>query len=191
MYVHVPAAWVAMACYPFMAIAHAVGFIWKHPLADAAARAAAPIGAAFCFVNLVTGALWGAPMWGTFWAWDPRLVSMLILFFLYLGYMALWEAIEDPSKAAKAAGVLSMVGVVNVVVIREAVNWWNSLHQPASVVRFEDGRLDPSIHWTMLWPLLVMGFGFLALFAALTLIRLRTEIRRRRARSLLLQKAAA
>jgi heme exporter protein C len=191
MYVHVPAAWAAMAGYVFIALAHAVGFIWKHPLADAAARSAAPAGAVFCLLCLITGSLWGAPMWGTWWAWDPRLVSVLILFLLYLGYIALWEAIEDPAKAAKAAGVLALVGAVNIPVIRFSVDWWNSLHQPASVIRIEDGQLDPSIHASMLWPLLVMGVGYLCLFGALTMLRLRTEIHLRRARTLMLSRGAA
>jgi heme exporter protein C len=190
MYVHVPAAWAAMGGYAFIALAHAVGFVWKHPLADAAARAAAPAGAAFCFLCLVTGAIWGAPMWGTWWQWDPRLTSVLILFFLYLGYIAIWEAIEDPAKAAKAAGVLALVGAVNLPIIRFSVDWWNSLHQPASVIRFEDGKFDPAIHETMLWPLLVMGLGYLCLFGALTMLRLRTEIHLRRARALMLKRGA-
>lgn len=190
MYVHVPAAWLASFIYGFMFIASVVGLVWKHPLADAAAKEAAPIGACFTAVCLITGSLWGAPMWGTWWDWDPRLVSVLVLFFLYLGYMAVWAAIEDRAKAARAAAILCVVGVVNIPIIRFSVEWWNSLHQGPSVVRFEDGALSPAIDNSMLWPLLTMGIGCLLLFFALLFVRMRTEIARRRIRTLLAQKAA-
>jgi heme exporter protein C len=190
MYVHVPSAWMSMAVYGFMFVASVVGLVWKHPLADTAAKEAAPIGACFTFVCLVTGSLWGRPMWGTWWAWDPRLTSVLVLFFLYLGYMALWAAIEDRAKAARAAAILCIVGVINIPIIRFSVDWWNSLHQGPSVIRFEDGRLSPSIDPSMLWPLLAMGLGVMTLFAALLFVRMRTEITRRRVRSLLAARAA-
>lgn len=172
MYVHVPSAWLAMACYSTMAIASAVGLIWKHPLADLTAKAAAPVGAAFTFVCLVTGSLWGRPMWGTWWAWDARLTSMLILFFLYLGYIALINAFDDPNRGAKAGAVLALAGSVNLPIIKFSVDWWNTLHQPASVTKFGMPSIDPS----MLVPLLLMGLGFTTYFATVLLIRIRAEI---------------
>jgi heme exporter protein C len=185
MYVHVPSAWMSLFVYVFVAVASAVGLIFKHPLADVAAKAAAPVGAAFTFLTLVTGSLWGRPMWGTWWEWDARLTSVLVLFFLYLGYMALWRAIEDPTRAAKAAAVLAIVGIVNVPIIHFSVEWWRTLHQPASVFRLD----GPTIHITMLWPLLVAAIGFMVLFAAVLLVRMRTEILERRLRSARLQLA--
>ncbi len=180
MFVHVPSAWMAMFCYSFLAVASAVALIWKHPLADLAAKASAPIGAGFTFLALVTGSLWGKPMWGTWWVWDARLTSVLILFFLYLGYMALWQAIEDRQKAAKAAAILALVGAVNVPIIKFSVDWWNTLHQPASVLRMD----GPAIHPSMLWPLLIMALAFKAYFAALLLARMRMELNLRRIRAL-------
>jgi heme exporter protein C len=156
MYVHVPAAWMAMFTYVFMATASAAGLIWRHPLADIAAKSAAPIGAGFTFLALVTGALWGQPMWGTWWVWDGRLTSVLILFFLYIGYMALWRAYDEPAKASRAAAILALVGVVNVPIIHYSVEWWNTLHQPASVLKIGGPSIDPS----MLWPLLIMALAF-------------------------------
>lgn len=179
MYVHVPSAWMSLFVYTFVAGASIVGLVFKHPLADVAAKAAAPIGAAFTFVTLATGSLWGRPMWGTWWEWDARLTSVLVLFFLYLGYMALWRAIEDPIRAAKAAAVLAIVGIVNVPIIHFSVEWWRTLHQPASVFRLD----GPTIHITMLWPLLLGAVGFMVLFAAILLVRMRTEILQRRLRS--------
>jgi len=178
MYVHVPSAWMALAIYTGMALASAVGLIWRHAVADLAAKASAPIGAGFTLVNLVTGSLWGKPMWGTWWAWDARLTSMLILFFLYLGYIALWQAIEDEAKAARAAAILALVGVVNVPIIKFSVDWWNTLHQPASVVTME----GPKIHPDLLWPLLLMGIGFMALYLGLLGMRIRAELLERRVR---------
>jgi heme exporter protein C len=178
MYVHVPSAWMALAIYTGMAIASAVGLIWRHAVADLAAKASAPIGAGFTLVNLVTGSLWGKPMWGTWWVWDARLTSMLILFFLYLGYIALWQAIEDEAKAARAAAILALVGVVNVPIIKFSVDWWNTLHQPASVVTME----GPKIHPDLLWPLLLMGIGFMALYLGLLGTRIRAELLERRVR---------
>jgi heme exporter protein C len=180
MFVHVPAAWMALFCYSFMAAASAVALIWKHPLADLAAKSAAPIGACFTFLALATGSLWGKPMWGTWWVWDARLTSVLVLFFLYLGYLALWQAIEDPQKAGKAAAILALVGFVNVPIIKFSVDWWNTLHQPASVIRMD----GPSIHPSMLWPLLIMVGAFKLYFLAVLLMRMRTEINLRRIRNL-------
>ena len=176
MYVHVPAAWMALMCYSAMAASSVAGFIWKHPLADVSAKSIAPIGAAFTFLALVTGSLWGKPMWGTWWAWDARLTSVLILFFMYLGYMALWSAIEDKARAARITAIACIVGFINVPIIKFSVDWWNSLHQPASVIR-ADG---PTIHSAMLTPLLLMGLGYSLTFAALLLISMRAEIAERR-----------
>jgi heme exporter protein CcmC len=172
MYVHVPAAWMGMFCYVSMAIAAAVGLIWRHPLAELAAKATAPIGAAFTFLALVTGSLWGRPMWGTWWVWDGRLTSVLILFFLYLGYMALVEAFDDPGRGMKAGAILALVGCVNIPIIKFSVDWWNTLHQPASVVRMG----GPSIDASMLAPLLVMAAAFTCYYLWVLLLRLRSEI---------------
>jgi len=183
MYVHVPAAWLAMMCYSVMAGASAIGFIFRHPLADVAAKSAAPIGAVFTALALVTGSLWGKPMWGAYWVWDARLTSMLVLLFLYLGYIALWAAIEEPVRAGRAAGILAIAGFVNVPIIKFSVDWWNTLHQPASVFRMDGPAIAPSL----LWPLLVMGIGYTLLFVALLLVRMQTEILERRARRLRLE----
>lgn len=180
MYIHVPAAWVGMGCYVVIAIAALGTLIWRHPLADVAAKAAAPIGATFTFVILVTGSLWGKPMWGTYWVWDARLTSLLVLFLLYLGLIALWQAIEEPGRAGRAAAILALVGAVNIPIIKFSVDWWNTLHQPSSVLR-ADG---PTIDSALLTPLFVMGGAFLALFVLLHLIAMRTEILRRRVRVL-------
>ncbi len=180
MYVHVPAAWLALSIYLFMAAASVVGLVWKHPLADLAAKSAAPIGAAFCLIALVTGSLWGAPMWGAWWRWDPRLTSMLVLFFLYLGYLALWAAIEAPDKAAQAAAILAIVGAVNVPIVKFSVDWWSSLHQPASVMRMGGPTIDPSI----LWPLLLNAAAFHLYVATVLIWRLKAELIGRRLRAL-------
>lgn len=186
MYIHVPAAWLSQFGYGLMAVASATALIFRHPLADVAAKSAAPIGAAFTFLALVTGALWGKPMWGTYWVWDARLTSVLVLFFLYLGYMALWATIEDPNRAARTAAVLALVGAVNLPIIRFSVDWWNTLHQPASVFRLD----GPTIHPSLLWPLLISAIGFTLFFVAVHLVRMRAEILRRRVRTLQLQRAA-
>jgi heme exporter protein C len=176
MYVHVPAAWLSLMCYTAMAIASAVGFIWKHPLADVAAKSAAPIGALFTALALITGSLWGKPMWGTWWAWDARLTSMLILFFLYVGYIALWEAIEEKTRAAKLAAIVAMVGFVNVPIIKFSVDWWNSLHQPASIIRGGGPTIDAS----MLPPLFLMIGAYMFGFVAMLLYSMRNELVTRR-----------
>ncbi len=180
MYIHVPAAWLAMLCYSTMALSALGTLVWRHPLADAAQKAAAPLGAAFTFICLVTGSLWGKPMWGTWWVWDARLTSVLVLFIIYLGLIALWRTIEEPTKAAKAAAILTLVGVVNLPIIKFSVDWWNTLHQPASVIRLD----GPTIHSSMLWPLLVMAVSFTLLFVTLHLMGTRNEILRRRLRRL-------
>jgi heme exporter protein C len=172
MYVHVPAAWMAMFCYSSMAIAAAVGLIWKHPLADIAAKATAPIGACFTFLSLFTGSLWGKPMWGTWWVWDARLTSMLVLLFLYLGYIALVNAFDDPTRGTKASSILVLVGFINIPIIKFSVDWWNTLHQPASVIKMG----GPSIDASMLWPLLLMTVAFTTYYLWVLLIRIRAEI---------------
>jgi heme exporter protein C len=176
MFIHVPAAWMAMACYTLIAIASAGSLIWRHPLADVAAKTAAPLGAAFTLLALITGSLWGKPMWGTYWVWDARLTSVLVLFFLYLGLIALWDAIEDPSRAGRATAILALVGFVNVPIIKFSVDWWNTLHQPASVTRVD----GPAIHHTLLIPLLIMAVAYTSLFLWLHLKAMRAEILRRR-----------
>ena len=180
MYVHVPSAWMAMFVYTCIAIASAVALIWRHPLADLAAKASSPIGAAFTFLALATGSLWGKPMWGTWWVWDARLTSVLVLFFLYLGHMALLNAFDDPQRGRRAAAVLALVGFVNVPIIKFSVDWWNTLHQPASVLRMD----GPSIYADMLWPLLVLAVGFKLFYVSLLLIRIQGELIAARIRAL-------
>ncbi len=176
MFVHVPAAWMALFIYGVMAVASASALIWKHVVADLVAKAAAPIGAGFTLICLVSGSLWGQPMWGTWWVWDARLTSMLILLFLYVGYIALWQAYDDPARAAKAAAILALVGFVNVPIIKFSVDWWNTLHQPASVLRLD----GPAIHSSMLVPLLLMAVGFQAYFVTLLILRVRSEVAARK-----------
>jgi heme exporter protein C len=180
MFVHVPAAWLALLAYLVVAAASAVALVWRHPLAEIAAQAAAPVGAAFTFVCLVTGSLWGRPMWGTWWAWDARMTSVLVLFFLYLGYIALVNAFDDMSRGARAGSVLALVGVVNLPIIKFSVDWWNTLHQADSVFRMGGPTIDPSL----LWPLLIMALGYLLLFKTLLLVRMRTALNERKARAL-------
>jgi heme exporter protein C len=180
MYVHVPAAWMALGVYLFVAVASGVALVARHPLAEVAARAAAPIGAAFTFVCLVSGSLWGRPMWGTWWVWDARLTSVLVLFFLYLGYIALVNAFDDSVRGGKAGSVLALVGVVNLPIIKFSVVWWNTLHQPASVMRLG----GPAIALPMLVPLLVMASGFVLLFATLLLLRMQTGLMERKVRAM-------
>src|SRR6202035_4710931 len=187
MFIHVPAAWMALSVYLFIAVASAVALVWRHPLAEIAARAAAPIGAAFTFVCLASGSLWGRPMWGAWWVWDARLTSVLILFFLYLGYIALVNAFDDPSRGGRAGSVLALVGVVNLPIIKFSVDWWNTLHQPASVMRVGGPRIDIS----MLVPLLVMAAGFSLLFLTLLMLRMRTILNERKAMALRLNAGTA
>jgi len=187
MYVHVPAAWMAMFVYTVMAAASAAALIWRHPLAEVAAKASAPVGACFTFLALVTGSLWGKPMWGTYWVWDARLTSVLVLFFLYLGYMALSEAFDDEQRGLRAASILALVGFVNVPIIKFSVEWWNTLHQPASVMKMG----GPSIHASMLWPLLLMALAFKAYYVVVLLMRIRAELAARRVRAVRIARATA
>ena len=186
MYVHVPTAWLAMAGYALLAALSAALLVWRHPLAALMARAAAPVGACYALVCLFTGSLWGRPMWGTYWVWDARLTSVLVLFLMYLGLMALWRAVDDPSRAARAAAVLTLVGALNLPIIKFSVDWWNTLHQPASVLRMGGPTLDKAF----LIPLLVMAVGFSLLFVTLHLAAMRNEILRRRVRSLQMMQAS-
>ena len=180
MYIHVPAAYMAVLCYASMAIGSAVFIIWRHHLAEQAARACAPIGMVFTFLCLATGALWGQPMWGTWWVWDARLTSVLIMFFLYMGYMALSNAFDDPGKGARPAAILAIVGAVNLPVIKFSVDWWNTLHQPASLLRLDGPAIDPE----MLVPLLCMLAGFKFFFLSVLIIRLRGELLASRLRNM-------
>lgn len=180
MYVHVPAAYMAMALYAALAGASFVFFVWRHALADAAAEVIAPVGAVFTALALVTGSLWGKPMWGTWWEWDARMTSVLVLLLVYLGYMALRAALEDAQQAARAGAVLAMAGVVNLVIVKFSVDWWSSLHQPASVIRFD----GPTIHSSQLWPLGVMALGYTTLAAWLVFYRLRSRAVIQRARQI-------
>ncbi len=172
MYVHVPAAWMALLVYAGMALASAAALIWRHPLAEIVARASAPVGAAFTLIALATGSLWGKPMWGTWWAWDARLTSFLILFFLYLGYIALANAFDDATRGNRAAAILALVGAVNLPIIKYSVDWWNTLHQPASVMRTDGPSIDPA----MLVPLFLMALGFTAYYVAVLLVRVKAEL---------------
>jgi heme exporter protein C len=182
MFIHVPMASLGMIVYAVIAVSSAGSLIWRHPLADVSAKAAIPIGATFTLLALITGALWGKPMWGTYWAWDARLTSFLVLFFLYLGLMAIWEAIDDHSRAGRAAAILALVGAVNLPIIKFSVNWWNTLHQTASIG--PKLAIDKSI----LIPLLVMWAGFTCLFVVLHLKNMRAEIMRRKIEALQLRR---
>ena len=185
MFIHVPAAWLSMFGWAVMSGAALGTLVWRHPLADVAAKAAAPVGAAFTLICLVTGALWGRPMWGTYWVWDARLTSVLILFLMYLGVIALWRTIEEPTRAARAAAILTLVGALNLPIIKFSVDWWNTLHQPASVLRLD----GPSIHPDLLVPLLVMAAASGLAFVTLHLAVMRNEILRRRIRTMHLLQA--
>ena len=178
LFIHVPADVVAELAYGVIAVCSLFSLVWRHPLSDTAARAAAPFGALFTALGLITGALWGKPMWGTYWVWDARLTSFLLLLFLYFGYMALWNAIEDEAKAARAAAILALVGAVNIPVIKFSVDWWSTLHQGESIM---SGKIAP----VYLWPLLLMMLGYVMLFLTLWMIRIRTAILERRARTLM------
>ncbi|MFV3127408.1 heme ABC transporter permease [Niveispirillum sp. KHB5.9] len=185
MYIHVPAAWMAMFTYSSMAVAAACALVWRHPLAEVYSRAAAPLGAGFTLLCLVTGSLWGEPMWGTWWVWDARLTSVLILFFLYLGFMALVDAFDDPQRGNRAGSILLLVGAVNVPIIKFSVDWWNTLHQPASVIRLG----GPTIHGDMLWPLLILAAAFQTYFIATVILRMRAELAERKIQTLRLTQA--
>jgi heme exporter protein C len=179
MYIHVPAAVVALAGYYVMALAGAINLIWRMKMADVAMKAAAPVGAAFTFLALFSGAVWGKPTWGAWWVWDARVTSMLILLFLYLGVVALYEAFDNKEAAGKACAVLSLVGMVNIPIIYKSVDWWYSLHQPASIKLTGESTIDAS----MLYPLLLMIAAFYALFACCLLLNMRVELLRRESRT--------
>lgn len=186
MYIHVPFAWLSMMCYSVMAISALGTLVWRHPLADVALKAAAPIGAVFTALALITGSIWGKPMWGTWWVWDARLTSVFVLFLMYLGIIALTRALDDVTRAAWAAAVITLVGFINIPIIKFSVDWWNTLHQPASVVRMDGPAIDP----TILVPLLVMALAFTLLFFTLHIAAMRNEILRRRVRSMRMMQAA-
>jgi heme exporter protein C len=179
MYVHVPAAIMSEVIYGMMAAAAAVGIIWKHALADLFVKAAAPLGAAFTFLCLVAGSLWGKPMWGAWWVWDARLTSELVLFFLYLGYLALVDAFDDPQRGLRAGAILVLVGVVDLPIIKLSVDWWNTLHQPASLITMSGPKMDKS----MLLPLMLMIGAFATFFITVVLMRLESELLARRIRA--------
>jgi len=180
MFIHVPSAWLSMFIWGIMSLAALGTLVWRHPLADVAAKSAAPIGAGFTLLCLITGSLWGRPMWGTYWVWDARLTSVLVLFLMYLGVIALWRTVEDPSRAGRAAAILTLVGAVNLPIIKFSVDWWNTLHQPASVMRLA----GPTIHSSILVPLMAMTIAFTLLFVTLHVTAMRNEILRRRVRTL-------
>jgi heme exporter protein C len=176
MYVHVPAAWMALGVYVGCAVAGALALVWRHPLAEIALKEMAPIGACFTFICLATGSLWGKPMWGTWWVWDARLTSVLVLFFLYLGLIALANAFDDEQRGVRATAILALVGVINVPIIKFSVDWWNTLHQSASVVKIG----GPAIHPAMLTPLLVMALAYAVIFATILIWRMQAALAERR-----------
>jgi heme exporter protein C len=185
MFVHVPAAWLGLFFYIVMAVSALGTLVWRHPLADVSQKAAAPVGAAFTLICLVTGSLWGKPMWGTYWVWDARLTSMLVLLLFYGSIIALWQTVDEPGRAARGVSILTLVGAVNLPIVKFSVDWWNTLHQPASVFRLGGSAIHP----TILTPLLVMAAGFTLLGLALYLSAMRTEILRRRVRTLTIREA--
>lgn len=192
MYVHVPTAWLSLMTYTWMAIAAAIGLIWRIKVAHAVAAACAPAGATFTAVALATGMIWGQPTWGTYWAWEPRVVFQLVMLLFFLGYLGLRGAIDDPVRADRASAVLAIVGIVNVPIIHYSVVWWNTLHQPPSIMRLD----KPAMPWEMLWPLLVMFLGYTCYFFAIMLTRARAEVLRRErggswVREMLLARSAA
>jgi heme exporter protein C len=185
MFIHVPAAWMSMFVYACLAGASFLSLVFRHALADAAAKAAAPLGAAFTFLALVTGSLWGRPMWGAWWVWDARMTSVLVLFLFYLAYMALRASLDDEVKAARAAAILALVGAVNLPIVKFSVDWWNTLHQGASVFR----KGGPAMTSEFLWPLLLMGLAYTAAFGSLWLVGIRAQVWRRRAEAAALRAA--
>ncbi len=187
MFVHVPSAWLALMLYAVMGGASFIFFVWRHAIADVAAKAIAPIGAAFAFLTLATGSLWGRPSWGTWWEWDARLASMLVLFLIYLGYIALRAAFRDDAREPRAAAIFCMVGLVNLPIVKFSVDWWTTLHQSASVMRLD----GPSMPAEFLQPLLVMALALMALVGALIILRMRAEIFERRADAIERRREAA
>ncbi len=186
MYIHVPSAWLSMFGYGVMAVAALGTLVWRHPLADVTARAAAPIGAVFTLAALVTGSLWGKPTWGTYWVWDARLTSELVLLLMYLALIALWQAVDDPGRAGRVVAILTLVGTINLPIIKFSVDWWNTLHQGESIFRAGGSTIDPS----MLTPLFIMLVAMTLTYLALLLSAMRNEILRRRVRTLELSAAA-
>ena len=187
MFIHVPAAWMSLFVYFCLGVASLLALVFRHVLADAAAQAAAPLGAGFTFLALVTGSLWGRPMWGAWWVWDARLTSVLVLFLFYIAYIALRASIDDEAKAGRAAAILALVGLVNLPIVHFSVDWWNTLHQGASVFRLG----GPTLATVYLWPLLLMGLAYMAAFGSLWLVRIRGEVWRRRAEAAVLRAARA
>lgn len=185
MYLHVPMAWLAMMAYSMMALSALGTLVFRHPMADVSAKALAPIGAVFTAICLITGSLWGKPMWNTWWVWDARLTSVLILFMVYLGIIALWQAIEEPVKAGKVTAIITLIGAINLPIIKFSVDWWYTLHQPASVFR-ADG---PTIYPAMLYPLLTCAVGFTLIFLWMHLLAMDNELKRRRIRALQMRAA--
>jgi heme exporter protein C len=186
MYVHVPAAWLASAGYLALALCSAVALVWRHPLADLAAAEIGPVGAGFTALCLASGSIWGKPMWGAWWVWDARLTSVLVLFFLYLGHIALVRAFDEPGRGYRAGAILALLGVVNLPIIKFSVDWWNTLHQPATISLLG----APHIFLPMLWPLLIAAIGYALVFAALVTARTRAAVMERRIRALLLAQVA-
>ena len=184
-YIHVPSAWLASAGYLSLVLASLSSLIWRHPLADLAAVEIGPVGAGFTALCLATGSLWGKPMWGAWWVWDARLTSVLVLFFLYIGHVALVRAFDDPVRGYRAGAILALVGAVNLPVIKFSVDWWNTLHQPSTITLTS----APGMHTAMLWPLLISALGFTLLFAAIVVARLRAAVMERRIRGLLMAQA--
>lgn len=172
MYVHVPAAWTAMGAYTGIAIASLISFVWRHPLSDIAARGMALPGAAFTMLALITGSLWGKPDWGTYWQWDGRMTSVLILLFIYIGYLAIWATVPDRRRASRLAAILAMMGWINIPIIKFSVDWWNSLHQPATI----SSPGSPGLPADLLTPLLLMALAYLFLLGWLTLRSMLSEI---------------
>ena len=176
MYVHVPSAWIALSSYLGLGVAALFFLVWRHPLADIAARAIAPVGAVFAILTLATGSLWGRPMWGTWWVWDGRLTSMLVLLFFFIGYLALASGFERSERGARPAAILALVGCINLPIVKFSVDWWNTLHQPASILRSGGVAIDPS----MLWPLFTMFIGLQSLFILLVLLQMQTSLLQKR-----------
>ena len=186
MYVHVPAAWLASGGYVALALCSLFSVIWRHPLADIAAAEIGPVGAGFTALCLATGSLWGRPMWGAWWVWDARLTSVLVLFFLYIGHVFLVRAFDDPERGYRSGAILALIGVVNLPIIKFSVDWWNTLHQPASITLTG----APTMYVGMLWPLLVSALGYTLAFAAIVVARTRAGVMERRIRALLMARAA-
>ena len=185
MFIHVPAAWLAMMTYSVMSLSAIGTIVWRHPLADVSLRAAAPLGAVFTLLALATGSLWGKPMWGTWWEWDARMTSVLVLLIIYLGLIALSKAFDEPSEAAQPLAIMTLVGFAIIPIIKFSVDWWNTLHQPASVSRFDRPAMGPEF----LYPLLIMALAYMAIFFTLHLMSMRNEVMARRIRSFKIRSA--